>query len=304
MKTPRKNAKLNSIIAFYLDSKAFRGLAGTTQKQYERCLRNVARSKVGKRMLGNIPVDEIGARILNECYQDWLEQYGVRGSLYNKQCLSIVWRHALAYDIMTHNPVSSIKTTWPKPRRVYWEREQIKAFLDVAYSEFKYRNVGLILHMAYDWGQRIGDMRMLTWDSLDLLNQRVDLTQSKRNAKVHLPISEGLMFMLADQQEDFGFQKWVAPKVLVHGGTMHPYAPEDIHAIVNEIKEIAGLPKELTAMDLRRTAVTEMLAGGADVAGITQVTGHKNIGSLKSYMVNTYSGASKALATRGNKDDE
>ena len=60
----------------------------------------------------------------------------------------------------------------------------------------------------------------------------------------------------------------------------------------------------LTAMDLRRTAVTEMMEGGVDLAGIMQVTGHKNIGSIKPYMVNTFSGASKALSARGNDDDE
>jgi hypothetical protein len=40
------------------------------------------------------------------------------------------------------------------------------------------------------------------------------------------------------------------------------------------------------------------------LGGIMQVTGHKNIASLKPYMVNTYSGASKALAARGNDKDE
>ena len=37
----------------------------------------------------------------------------------------------------------------------------------------------------------------------------------------------------------------------------------------------------------------------ADTIGMMQVTGHKNISSLKPYMVNTLSGAKKALSTRG-----
>ena len=56
-------------------------------------------------------------------------------------------------------------------------------------------------------------------------------------------------------------------------------------------------------MDLRRTAVTEMMEAGVDLAGIMQVTGHKNVASIKPYMVNTFSGASKALAARGNDDE-
>ncbi len=54
-------------------------------------------------------------------------------------------------------------------------------------------------------------------------------------------------------------------------------------------------------MDLRRTAVTEMMEGGVDLAGIMQVTGHQNAASVKPYMVNTFSGASKALSARGVK---
>jgi site-specific recombinase XerD len=66
----------------------------------------------------------------------------------------------------------------------------------------------------------------------------------------------------------------------------------------------ANLPRELTAMDLRRTAVTEMLEAGVDIAGIRQVTGHKNMQSVVPYMINTFSGASKALSARGNDEDE
>ena len=55
-------------------------------------------------------------------------------------------------------------------------------------------------------------------------------------------------------------------------------------------------------MDLRRTAVTEMMEGNVDITGIMQVTGHQNVASLKPYMVNTFSGATKALAAR--KDNE
>ena len=46
------------------------------------------------------------------------------------------------------------------------------------------------------------------------------------------------------------------------------------------------------------------MEGAVDAAAIMQVTGHKDIGSVKPYMVNTFSGASKALAARGDKDDE
>jgi integrase len=304
MKPPKRNAKLNAVIDFYLDSPAFRKLKGTTQKQYQNCLKAVSDTRVGHRKLGNMNVDDITSRMLNMCYEEWVKQSGERKATYNKQCLSVVWRYGMSYDIMSYaNPVSYIKTRSAKSRRVFWTRDQVKTFLDVAYSDFKYRNIGLILHMAYEWGQRIGDMRTLTWDCIDLEEKRISLTQNKRNASVYLPISDGLCDVLKQQKDDFGYQEYVAPKVLLQKGTVHPYFIEEVNKYVNEVKKIAGLPKELTAMDLRRTAVAEMMEGGVDLVGIMQVTGHQNIQSVKPYMVNTFSGASKALAARGNDDD-
>lgn len=210
----------------------------------------------------------------------------------------------MRYDVMIHNPISLVQTVAEKPRRVHWSREQVSIFLDTAYSDFRWRSIGLIVHMAYDWGQRVGDIRLLTWNSLDLNQCRMDMTQSKRNAEVHLPIASDLCQMLRQQKEDFGFQQYVAPRVKPRAGAYTPYDKEEISLHINSILEEANLPKELTAMDLRRTAVTEMMEGGVDLAGIMQVTGHQNTASVKPYMVNTYSGASKALAARGVKEDD
>tara|TARA_B100000902_G_scaffold222235_1_gene211164 strand:- start:269 stop:604 length:336 start_codon:yes stop_codon:yes gene_type:complete len=110
--------------------------------------------------------------------------------------------------------------------------------------------------------------------------------------------------MLRQQKEEFGFQEYVVPRVKPRAGAYTPYDKEEISLYINKILDEANLPKELTAMDLRRTAVTEMMEGGVDLAGIMQVTGHQNAASVKPYMVNTYSGASKALAARGKQDED
>jgi integrase len=51
-------------------------------------------------------------------------------------------------------------------------------------------------------------------------------------------------------------------------------------------------------MDLRRTAITEMVEAGVDIAGIMQVSGHQDPSSVKPYMVNTLAGATTALDKR------
>ena len=152
--------------------------------------------------------------------------------------------------------------------------------------------------MAYEWGQRVGDMRLLDWSSVDLGKQRVDLTQSKRGADVHLPISAALYRLLTEQKDLFGFQPYVAPQIEARDGAYKPYSKPTLYKYVNQVLAKANLPHELTAMDMRRTAITEMVEAGVDITQIKQVSGHTNINSLTPYINHTFTGASEALAQR------
>jgi integrase len=213
-------------------------------------------------------------------------------------CLSIVLNTAIRHEAILANPVSQLQRKTEKPRRVKWSKDDVKTFLTTAYSEWRWRSIGLILHMAYEWGQRIGDMRLLKWEDIDFEAQRVDITQSKRGAEVHLPVPDELLAMLEAQRVDFGFQDYVAPRVKPNHSGYSPYTAIEIHTQVNNIKAKAGLDPKLQARDLRRTAITEMAEAGVDLVGIMQVSGHQNPNSVKPYLVNTFSGASAALSKR------
>ena len=300
---PSKTAKVRDIVEFYLHSADFARLSGISQKKYEKELHKAVKTTIESKAFGDYKSSTLKARHTNQAYQQWLKT-GVHTANYRKATLSAAWRHCMRLDVMQNDPVALIKMETTQPRKVKWTRDQVKAFMSTAYSDFKWRSIGLIVHMSYEWAQRIGDMRTLTWDALDLDAQRIDITQSKRGAEVHLPMSDSLCAMLKQQKEDFGFQDYVAPKPTPRGGVYVAYTVDDIDTIINEVKRKAGLPKKLTAMDLRRTAITEMIEGGADLAHIMQVSGHRSPDSVKPYMVNTFTGASTALAKRGNDDDK
>ena len=302
MNIPKPNTTLEGVVTFYLTSDVFRRLSGSSQKDYETHLQAALDTEVEGKQLRLYRCKNLKVRHMTQAYEQWLN-VGIRSANYRRSVLSTAWKHAMRYDVMIHNPISLVQTVSEKPRRVHWTREQVSIFLDTAYSDFRWRSIGLIVHMAYDWGQRVGDIRLLTWNSLALNQCRIDMTQSKRNAEVNLPISQGLCSMLRQQKEDFGFQDYVAPRIKPRAGAYTPYDKEEISLHINKILEEANLPKELTAMDLRRTAVTEMMEGGVDLAGIMQVTGHQNTASVKPYMVNTFSGARKALSARGKQDE-
>jgi integrase len=291
--------KLRDAVDAYLHSPSFAELTGPTQKQYETRLAVVCDTTVQKgKMLGNIKLRDISVKHVTYAYDTWVNQRGPRAANYNASCLSIVLNLARRHEALLYNPVSLLKRKTDKPRSVKWTTDDVRLFLDTAYSHWWSRSIGLIVHMSYEWGQRIGDMRLLKWDAIDFDQERVDITQSKRGAEVHLPIDDGLLVMLKKQKEDFGFQPYVAPHVKPKSGSYNPYSETDIHHYVNRVKDEAGLDPDLQARDLRRTAITEMVEAGVDLVGIMQVSGHQNPASVKPYLVNTLSGASAALAKR------
>jgi integrase len=210
-----------------------------------------------------------------------------------------MYNFAMKYGYIDRNPWSMIQTETPKPRKVMWQREDVSKFLTHAYSHFKTRGIGLVCHMAYEWAQRIGDMRLLTWDCIDFENKVLHLEQSKRRAVVHLPISDDLFDVLKQQNGAFDWQPYVAPNV--NAKTANGYAPYGLEVVSRVAKKViqeAGINPELRLADLRRTATTEMVEAGVGIAQIMQVTGHQSPQSVTPYMKNTLTGATNALTLR------
>jgi integrase len=141
-------------------------------------------------------------------------------------------------------------------------------------------------------------MRVLIWDNIDFDSQTVQIEQSKRRADVHLPIDDDLFEMLQQQHDDFGFQKYVAPRPYPIEGEYRPYSLHKLPAFARQLMNDAGLPPELRLSDLRRTGTTEMVEAGVGMAQIMSVTGHANPSSVKPYLKNTLKSANSALTAR------
>jgi len=299
---PTRRAKLSALVDYYLDSKIYLRLAPSTQKQYYTHLDYACATPVQdtKKILGDISVSKLKRRHLQTCYDTWVDA-GVRQANYRMSIISAALSYGVRSDILDFNPSRGVEKLKTKPRKVMWKRDEVLRFLDTAYSDYKWRSIGLIIHMQYTWGQRVGDIRTLTWDMLDLDRGVLDLTQSKRGADVHLPITiddTGLLSILIQQKKDLGFQDYVAPMPDPKGGSYRPYPVDRIDGVMNEVKVAAGIPKHLTAMDIRRTVIVEMVEGGADAVSIMQASGHASTTSLTPYLVNTLLGSTQALSKR------
>lgn len=294
---PLPRSKVDKLLEYFYTTLKFTMLGKATQLRYEAQLKQAVNTKVEGRRLGDIRLHDLTVRHCALAYEEWAK-VSVTSANDRRRIFGILMNYAISIEVLQRNPIRYVQQKTVSPRRVRWTQQQVKAFLEAAYSNHETRNIGLIVHMSYEWCQRIGDMRMLTWDAIDLEAKTVTITQSKRGAVVYLPITEGLASMLIQQREDYGFQKYVAPRFRTSDDTWQAFTQSQVGAFVEQVKEVALLPKELQARDLRRTGITELIISGVDAIGVMQVSGHKNVASIKPYMVNTLAGATNALARR------
>ena len=288
---------LSKLVDDYYLSFEYKNLRKETQQQYEYFLSQFLQTKIQDKMLQDYKYKDISTRMAKESYNMWCDR-GVYFANHVMSVARIVYNFGIDMEYCSENPFRYVKRRTVTPRKIVWTKDNVNAFLTQAYSDFKTRNIGLIAQMAYEWCQRLGDMRLLQWTDLDLPMQKVHIKQSKRRAEVFLPISDDLCSMLTEQERDFGFQEYIAPRPKAYNKVYRPYTLYKLPQLARKVMDSAGLSRELRLSDLRRTGTTEMVDAGVSMGNIMAVTGHANPQSVKPYMKNTFTSANLALNTR------
>ena len=293
----QNNPTVQGLADEYLLSSDFNMLADKSKQDYQYFIKNMLSTIVESKHLSRTYLKNMNGAKAKKSYEVWLNR-GI--SMANHICSVSrkMYSYGMEMGYVQNNPFSTFNCRTPKSRKTLWTRDQVKQFLDYAYTNFKTRNLGLIVQMAYEWCQRIGDMRLLKFEYIDFDKGILHLEQSKRRATVHLPISKDLLAMLVQQKEDYGFQEYVAPMPKAIRGAYKPYSLHGVSKVGRQAMSSAGLPNELRLADLRRTGTTEMVEAGVSMGQIMSVTGHANPNSVMPYMKNTYLSAKKALTTR------
>ena len=296
MKVPTDKSTLHALFRFYQTTHSFNKLREQTKRDYRNLINSGMMTKIKSgRTLQNIKLGNLRRSDIKIAYENWLQK-GVRTANITHSVLRKILNVAIEYDIITSNPSLGIEKQKELARKVVWTQKEVRLFLETAYSKWKWRNIGLITHMSYEWGQRVGDMRELKWSCINFDDETLTLEQSKRRSEVFLPISEGMLRMLKKQQEDFGFQQYVAPNVNAYKGKYRPYDRTQVATKASEIKNSCNLPLELQIMDMRRTKITEMVDAGVDITQIMSVSGHQNIQSVTPYVKHTLKSAKSAFS--------
>ena len=174
-------------------------------------------------------------------------------------------------------------------RRRMWSPDELERFRVAALAAGK-PSPALAVDLAYELGQRPGDTLRLTWAQWD--EYRVALTQSKRKARVAVPVTSPDLIEQLNTMTRSGVQ------IPLNETIGRPYTAHAFNAQFRRLRAKAGLPSDLQARDTRRTALTEAGDGGGTDSQLQSPNGHCNRQSVASYVHPSSTMAAGAQAAR------
>lgn len=221
-----------------------------TQRQYGYLLLNAFQEQFGDRPMGELLLSEIDETVAGSMYS----HVSQRGTTVANQFRTAF--NAMCKCLGVESPMRSITPLSVGKKTV--TEDQLRTLLKVAYSQFKWRNVGLLVQLTYEQGQSITPLSQCTWDDLDL----EEGTLTVNGILTHL--SDDMQEMLAQQKEDFGFQPYIAPNPHPTREGYPPYGASQLSRTLRKIKQSANLPEDLNVAEIRRMGLVAMLRDGFD----------------------------------------
>ena len=292
------DARVVDLIKAYKATPSFAKLSAKSAKDYLYYLEHWHTTNAGGTALLYTKMDNLNAPLCQRIYDKHAE-HSVSFANHSLSVYKLLFNFAIRLGYITFNPFAKVLRRKENPRRIVWDKEHLKAFMDVAFSRFETRSIGLIAYMAYAYAQRLGDMRNLKWSHFNSDTGVLSLEQSKRRARVSIPTPAGLRDMLVQQKAEYGWQQYIAPASQNDGhGHLKPYTLHSLGRAAKQIMIEAKLPAGLQLMDMRRTAVTEMIDAGVPLPNVMAMTGHSTPQSLVPYMKNTLKSATVAQDMR------
>ena len=289
----RTDARVGELVASYKQNISYASLNPKTRKDYDYYIKCWL-----DRSLHSAKLEDLTTPTCQRIYEEAAER-SVSLANHSLACYRLLFNYAIRHGFTQHNPFSKVSRRADKPRKVVWTRADIKAFLSVAYSEFKWRNVGLIVHLAYGTAQRLGDLRMLRWEDYDMETGVISLEQSKRRARVSVPLPQDMQDLLKQQYVDYGWQQYVAPSDTPdRQGGLKPYTAIRLAILGAEVMKATDLPKDLRMADMRRTVISELLNAGVPLTNVMSMSGHSTPQSLTPYLVHSLTSATLAQNMR------
>jgi integrase len=260
-RTPTTDTLSTAIDTFLNSTEFTTDLADRTKKEYRR-LAERARLKFGAMPLS--AAEDKRARGLFKAWRDELAKRSLRQADYQWVVLARILSIAKDRGLITVNQCEKGGRLYKSDRaEVIWTSVDIETFCKVASAELQFA-----LLLALWTGQRIGDLRKLTWSAYDGACLR--LKQSKGGARVTIPVGKVLKAALDKAKQ----AARSTTHILCTTRGARPWTADGFVSSWRKAYIRSGLAPGLHFHDLRGTAVTRLALSGCTVPEIASITGH------------------------------
>lgn len=217
---------------------------------------------------------------------------GISPSTINRElaCLKTIFAKAIEWGKTETDPARKIKKfREPSSRERILTGDEARLLLNTASPELR-----PILITALGTGMRRGEILRLKWTDLDLVRGTITIASSKSGKPRKIPMSGYVAAALGavPKRGEYVFQNLETGRPIKDVKTA-------FHSACRRAKKNPGDKKDpgITGLhfhDLRHTALTWMLRGGADIVTVSKIAGHSNIQMTAKYLHET--GESMRLA--------
>lgn len=258
VKPKAEKGTVDWLIAEYKKDQRFKSLRESTQKLYLYTLPELSR------IFGDIPFDKVTRAQVREFYNSF--SHTSRKASQVMQISRTVFAFAEDMEWIEKNPFAKQNVKKPKPRRVIVSRDDIENAKAKA-IEMGLRSIAYAIQIAFDAGQRPGDIRCLTRNDYD--GKWLTIVQSKTGATAQIPVYR--YPVLKDMLDNLNHDSLL---ILHEERTGKPYSKDMLCRRVREVFDAAGVSKGMQFRDLRRTAFVRMIESGSTVPQACAITGH------------------------------
>lgn len=197
-------------------------------------------------------------------------------------------------EYISKSPAYAIKDLKvEKVEMKYWLPEHFKKFMDCLeqYDEPNAKRTKIFTLIAFILGDRVGETRALTWDSINIayntitINHSInydskskDYLSSTKNYQSQrvIDVSPKIIQEILKYKEYLQSQTTELNDIIFYNYTLNkPYSDTALRKQFYKYIEIADVPK-IRMYDLRHTYVTLMMSEGWELYHISRRLGHKN----------------------------
>jgi site-specific recombinase XerD len=169
-----------------------------------------------------------------------------------------------------------------------WEQELVVRLLEaVDRSSAKGKRDYAILLLACRLGMRVGDIRTLKLDQIHWEDSTIEVTQSKTDLPLILPLTSGVGEALIDYLKSGRPQSAHREVFLKVNPPFDPFSGNNLHHIVKYWRLLAGIqfrtPQKRGFHSLRHTLATRLLEKGTPLTTIAEILGHTSLESTRIY---------------------